>query len=279
MLRELEASSSAWVRLVNWQKSSCKDVTKITDEDEEITTSNQIINHGFLLPEWNAATARKTNSGTRNLILAAGLTAGLKISFFLVVRPNCALPFCRVCSLLYLQSHHMFCMDRRLWYHCPSLPERETSPHRRVLIQALNGAHCWASSHTGLYLGDVIVSVWCQKKKMDVRAIRADNNVHFLVGMEIVISSHATMSLSTTIAQLNMQIGEQTITCPSRWENILVFSLYFHFEKRICILDDRMEFMWLSRAKQIERAWVRVVGRITKSPAHALHLWSLHIAS
>lgn len=28
-----------------------------------------------------------------------------------------------------------------------------TSPHRRILIQAVNATHCWLISHTGLYLG------------------------------------------------------------------------------------------------------------------------------
>lgn len=38
------------------------------------------------------------------------------------VSPNWVLFFCRPVALLYCLSHHMLCMDRQLWYHCPSLP-------------------------------------------------------------------------------------------------------------------------------------------------------------
>lgn len=34
-----------------------------------------------------------------------------------------------LCSLLYLQCHHMLRLDRRLWYHCPSLPEGTAGWH------------------------------------------------------------------------------------------------------------------------------------------------------
>lgn len=45
------------------------------------------------------------------------------------VSPNWVLCFCRSLAHLYFIFHHMLCMDRRLWYHCPSLPRGSWVAH------------------------------------------------------------------------------------------------------------------------------------------------------
>ena len=94
--------------------------------------------------------------------------------------------------LIYLQSHHMPLMDRQLWYHCPSLPERTAGWHITTQTYPYSGRQCHpllAPQSHGPLFGDVTVSVWTKKKKKGGSfAIRAENNAHFLLGMEMVIS-------------------------------------------------------------------------------------------
>lgn len=86
---------------------------------------------------WNAATARKTNTGTRNLISAAGL---LVVEGFGYHSEPCLV--LSLHSLLYVQLHHMFRIDRRLWYHCPSLPGRTAAWHITTQTYPYSGGQC-----------------------------------------------------------------------------------------------------------------------------------------
>lgn len=47
-----------------------------------------------------------------------------------------------LCSLLYYQLHHMSCMDRQLWYHCPTLPERTAVWHITTQTCRYSGSQC-----------------------------------------------------------------------------------------------------------------------------------------
>lgn len=86
-----------------------------------------------------------------------------------------------------------------------------TSPHRRILIQAVNAAHCWLFSHTGRHLGcycvcliDLFIYLFMLE---GVLAIWAENNVH---GAFLAYEWWVTMSLSKTIPQYIMLIKERT---------------------------------------------------------------------
>lgn len=154
-----------------------------------------------------------------------------------------------------------------------------TSPHRRGLIQAVNATHCWLFSHTGRYLGCYCVWFFW---KTGVFAIWAENNVHFLLGMEMVTSLHITMWLSKTIPQLIMQIKERVQTAAAFFqslkglENILLFSP--SKMRKICILK------WILKVKQGKKKWrfcykdkTETVSNITIT--HFIREVSLQIAS
>lgn len=90
-----------------------------------------------------------------------------------------------VSSLLYLQSHHMLCMDRRLWYHCPSLPERTAGWHITTQTQPYSGRQCRPllapQSHGPLFRVLLCLCLY-KREKNGSPCIRAENNVHFLFG-------------------------------------------------------------------------------------------------
>lgn len=141
----------------------------------------------FFLPVWNAATARKTNTGTINLILTAGL---LVVEDF-----GCHSKLCVVLlsfhGLLYLQSHHMLCMDRRLWYHCPP-PTWEDSwvahHHTDVSLFRPSMPPIVGSSVTWAFIWDVTVSIWL--KKIGVLASELKTMFISFWDCKMVISPH-----------------------------------------------------------------------------------------
>lgn len=150
----------------------------------------RIINRDrFFLPDWNAATAMKTNSGTRNLILIRWVWVLL---WWLWIRPtkmsllSVLQPF--ISSITSHVSHWQAApvpLSRRAWPP-PYLGGQlggVTSPHSRILIQSVNAAHCRPFSHTGHYLGCHCV---CLSFSSEDGSPCNESNVYFFLGMEMI---------------------------------------------------------------------------------------------
>lgn len=94
---------------------------------------------------------------------------------------------CRHFTASYIFSHItcLFFMDRRLWYHCPSLPESTAVRHISTQTHPYSGLQCpplLALLSRGPLFG---VSLCLQRRKKESPRIWAENNVHFLLGMNM----------------------------------------------------------------------------------------------
>lgn len=124
--------------------------------------------------------------------------------------------------LLYLQSHHMFCMDRQLWYHCPSLPERTAGWHISTQTYPYSGCQCHPllalQSHGPLF--GVLLWPFDEKKKLGVLA--SELKTMFISFWEwkwwfhhtsLAYERWITMSLSETILHLIVWQRENANSC------------------------------------------------------------------